>query len=60
MRSLYLRRSLLRAQVVESLWTALLAGRTELTDGLWCLLIVQGWLESQKTFSPRTDHQKAS
>jgi len=48
--------SMLKGQVVQSLWAAFLAGRTELTDRLWCLLILQGWLEAQKLFS--TNAQK--
>jgi len=42
---------MLKGQVVQSLWEAFLAGRTELTDRVWCLLILKGWLESQKTLS---------
>ena len=43
---------MLGGPVFELQWTAFsLAGQTELTDRLWCLLMLQGRLESQKTFS---------
>jgi len=45
--------SLLRGPVVESLWTDFLAGRTDLTDKLWSVLLLKGWLESQTTLSFR-------
>ncbi len=41
--------SVLRREVVQSLWTAFLAGRTGLTDKVWSVLLLKGWLESQKS-----------
>jgi len=41
----------LQASVVQAHWNGFLRGRTELTDKLWSLLMLLGWLEAGKATS---------
>jgi asparagine synthase (glutamine-hydrolysing) len=41
-------RGILNSAVVRSLWTEFLAGRRDLTEMIWGLLMLQGWIVSQK------------
>jgi asparagine synthase (glutamine-hydrolysing) len=40
---------LVSSGVVRTQWANFLAGRNNLTDNVWCLLMLQGWMESQRS-----------
>lgn len=44
-------KSLLKESVVTGLWTEFVAGRADLTDRVWALLVLKRWLESHDSFS---------
>ena len=46
------REGILKEDVVGSMWSSFLAGRTDLTDRVWSVLILKGWLQSEKTVTP--------
>jgi asparagine synthase (glutamine-hydrolysing) len=47
---------LLKDEVVQNVWADFLAGRTELTDKIWSLLMLRGWLVYQTSAADMPAH----